>query len=449
VKAKDWLISAGILSISAAILMQSAVCTATKSAKAAEDDWPSYPSTGAAPLYLPSDAAKPIKGEPKESADAEKKTNSSAGEQTIDSASEEQAALPKKPKIELTKTQIALRDQLRQTLSAFQKQAFSTRQNTADDILDFCLPYGCSTEITIFEKSGERRANGITALCWNYSCGGFEPLAINDGRIVARVGYGLQSQPSQMLAMLAFARVQANYPLRVEKAVRTVADLVESEKLSCRSDADLSLKLIGLTYYVDDASWKNDQGEEWTLERIVREELDRTVSNAGSCGLNRLMGLAYVNYRREKRDQALEGQFARAEKYLVDFHKYAFELQNADGSWGYFLSARGANKDAVEQLRSTAYVLEWLSISLSDEELANPRIAAAATSVLQGLNTQRNRSSLPGLPSKEIDAATHALHALALYDDRFFKPSDADSPPAAKLGSEKPAAASSAKTAAR
>ena len=45
--------------------------------------------------------------------------------------------LRRKSSIELTKNQAALRDQVRQTLAAFQKQPFNTRQNTAGDIHGF------------------------------------------------------------------------------------------------------------------------------------------------------------------------------------------------------------------------------------------------------------------------------------------------------------------------
>ncbi len=243
-----------------------------------------------------------------------------------------------------------------------------------------------------------------------------------------------QAQPSQLLATLAFARVQTNYPLRAENAVRTVADLVESEKLSCHSGSDMSLKLIGLAYYAEDATWKNDMGEEWSVEKIVREELNRPVSNAGERNMNRLLGLAYANYRREKRNLPLEGQFSRAEKYLNDFHKFAFDMQNADGSWGYFLSARGTNRDPQAELRSTGYVIEWLALSLPEEQLGNARLTAAVNSVVRGLNSQRNRSSMPNLPSREINAAARALHALSVYDDRFYKNCIEDKP-----AEEKPA----------
>ena len=70
------------------------------------------------------------------------------------------------------------------------------------------------------------------------------------------------------------------------------------------------------------------------------------------------------------------------------------------------------------------------------------------TCLVQGLNTQRNRSSLSNLPSKEINTIAHALHALSIYDERFFKPADEEKPatekPSAEKTAVKPRAASSA-----
>jgi hypothetical protein len=109
-------------------------------------------------------------------------------------------------------------------------------------------------------------------------------------------------------------------------------------------------------------------------------------------------------------------------------------VQNADGSWGYFLSARGANKDPQAELRSTGYVLEWLALSLPGEQLGDAHVMAAVNSVVQGLNSQRNRSSMPNLPSREINAVARALHALVVYEDRFYKNCIEDKP-----AEEKPA----------
>ena len=220
-----------------------------------------------------------------------------------------------KPKRELSPALAALRDLVRQTLAMHQKQAFNTRENSATEIMNYCLAFGCGTEVSLDGSDGQR-INGITCLCWNYPCGGFEMLGPSQGHIAARIGYGYQEHPGEFLAMLAMSRVPPNYPVRVGKDTRTVADLVEAEKLACRSGSDLSLKLIGLSYYVDEPEWKNDLGETWSIERIIQEEIAQPVVTAPEGGLNRLMGLSYAVARRAKRGQPIDGQFERAQKYI-------------------------------------------------------------------------------------------------------------------------------------
>ena len=63
---------------------------------------------------------------------------------------------------------------------------------------------------------------------------GYEMMTFSEGHLAARVGYGCQSQPSELAAVLALSEVAPNYPARFGRVVRTVADLIEYEKLTCR-----------------------------------------------------------------------------------------------------------------------------------------------------------------------------------------------------------------------
>ena len=56
----------------------------------------------------------------------------------------------------------------------------------------------------------------------------------------------------------------------------SVKDLVESEKLACRPGTDQSLRLIGLSHYLPgDASWKDSLGRPWSIEHMVKQEVDQ------------------------------------------------------------------------------------------------------------------------------------------------------------------------------
>ncbi len=233
-----------------------------------------------------------------------------------------------------------------------------------------------------------------------------------------------------------------NYPVRSGKEVRTVADLVEAEKLACRAGGDASLRMLGLAYYLEETEWQNDLGENWSLERMVRDELARPAASAPEGGLNRLMGLSFAVSRRLKHGQPIDSQFQRAEKYVTDFQHYAFQLQNADGSWGpNFLANKSTSQDAAAQLRSNGRVLEWLVISLPDKQLEDAHVIAAVDYLARLLSNQRYQWNTEQLPTQEIASVGHALHALVVYDQREFKPADVPAKPAGDAQS--PATASS------
>ena len=339
------------------------------------------------------------------------------------------------PERQLSQEQLALRDQVRQILAVYRQSAFNTQQNTATEIQSVCLAYGCESEVSLADAEG-RRINGITVLCWNYPCNGFEMLAYRQKHIAARIGYGYQENPGEFLAVLAMSRVSAGYPVRVGKDVRKVADIVTAEKLACRAGGDASLRLIGLSYYADEPQWKNDLDETWSIERIIGEELKRPAAVGSEAGLNRLLGLSYAVARQLRHTPTLEGQFQRAQKYMADFIDFALRLQNADGTWGpAFLAARSEGADVASQLRGTGRVLEWLAISLPDGKLQNQQIVAAVEAVTRLLGNEQYQGLAPSLSTRDIVSLGHALHALSIYDERVFKPFDAPEKPADKQAS--------------
>jgi len=326
----------------------------------------------------------------------------------------------------------ALRELVRRTLAVHRKQTCNTQENFPAEIMSCALAFGCAAEVQLDGADG-KHINAITCLCWNYPCAGYEMLGFDREHISPRIGYGYQQHPGEFLAMLAFSRVPADYPVRVGKITRTIADVIEAERLGCRSGADLSLKLIGLSYYVEEPEWKNDLGETWSIERMIQEELAKPIASAPEGGLNRLMGLSYAVARRAKRNKPIDGQYRRARKFAADYQDYALKIQNSDGSWGpYFLAARSSSDDAAAQLRASGRILEWLAFSLPDAKLEDLRIVRAAQYGANLLGGRRYQWSTPSLSTREIASVGHALHALMLYDERVLRPADAPIKAAAK-----------------
>jgi hypothetical protein len=274
------------------------------------------------------------------------------------------------------------------------------------------LPFGSETTL----KANGRTVSAINWMCYNGSCRGqriFIPQ--KNGSFQPAVGAGVQGHEGQFLAILAQSRVPANYPLQIGGKRYTVEDLIDYEMRTCKAKTELTFKLIALSHYlVNDATWVNDQGEEWSLERLVEEELAQPIIGAACGGTHRLMGLSFALKQRKLAGLPIDGQYARAEVFLKDFIDYAWTLQNPDGSFSTeWFEGRGNKQDLQRKLQTTGHIVEWLVFTLPDEELQSPRLLRSIEFLTYCLVEQRQTDW-------KIGPRSHALHALAMYQERLF-----------------------------
>ena len=123
-------------------------------------------------------------------------------------------------------------------------------------------------------KSEMKPMYALGALCWNVPCSNRRLMRVIHDLPAPEVGFGFQTQRGEFLASLAFAKIDRNYELRVGGKTFTVQDLVEWEKYSCSSYANLSLVAVGLAHYSQnpDETWINQFGEEWSLQKLLEVE---------------------------------------------------------------------------------------------------------------------------------------------------------------------------------
>ena len=287
-------------------------------------------------------------------------------------------------------------------------------------------------------------------------------------RLMPRLGYGIQQYSGQLLAALAIARVpidyrfpagwaelnensenvnalpSANEPASLENTEEPsesyeelrsgmprgkkrfgIQNLVEFEQKNCRWSRDLSQTLIALSYYLPpDAEWESGDGETWTLERLVKNELDRPVETGSSAATNQLLGLLCAIRCRQMRtgDAPLEGQYARAEKFLESWRTYVLDLQNEIGIWHpeFFLKKGVTPNRPTEMLLSSGHILRWLVTVTPRQELNDPRIFKAVSTIHELLEFQLMYWNPTNASSTEIEGIMAALHALAIYEKRRF-----------------------------
>jgi hypothetical protein len=310
-----------------------------------------------------------------------------------------------------------LRKSINQTLGLYQRRPLNTAQHTPWEVMHGFIAFGIPTQIRLGGPAGDL----VSAIGWSNSggvCRGQTMLTVTGDRLHALKGYyGVQGHSAQYLAILAQCRVAASSPMVVRGKRFTVNDLIEEEKLSCKSGTELTFSLIALAHYLPtDATWQNREGETWSLERLVEEEIVQPIRGAACGGTHRLFGLSYGCQRRLRATGELDGAYLRADRYVRDFQNFTLtKLQNRDGSFSteWFKYPADREDDVDRKIQTTGHILEWLVGSLDQEQLYDPRVVAATEFLCRSLSRE---------PSREwkIGPLGHALHSLNMYQERAW-----------------------------
>lgn len=317
---------------------------------------------------------------------------------------------PKSARLERLRVRIA------QTLATYQRRPMNTSHHSPWEIMHGFVGFGIPTKIRVGGPRGEL----VNAIGWMNSggrCRGQVMLTLRDERPHALYGVGLQGHSAQYLAILAQCRVSAKSPLLLGGKNFTVADLIEDEKLNCRSGTELTFALIGLAHYLPtDAVWRSSDGEMWSLERLMQEEIRQPIRTAPCGGTHRLFSLAYGCQRRLKATGRLDGVYQRANTYVREYQYLTLRrLQNRDGSFSteWFKYPDNRDDDIDRKVQTTGHILEWLVASLDQEKLYENRIIAAAEFIATALAREPGRNWKDG-------PLGHALHALSIYQERVW-----------------------------
>ena len=311
-----------------------------------------------------------------------------------------------------------LKRRIEQVLATYKRRPLNTQDHTPWEVMHSFLAYGIGTDVRV----GGPRGGIVNAIGWVNSggrCRGQTMLVAQDGRVTALKGVGLQGHSAQYLAVLAQCRVAANSPLTPQRRSFTVADLIEQEKLDCKSKTELTFALIGLAHYLPtDATWTARDGQSWSLERLVAEELEQPIRGAPCGGTHRLFGLAYGCQRRLRATGSLEGTYARADAFVREYQLMTLtKLQNPDGSfsteWYKFPTAQNREDDIDRKIQTTGHMLEWLVASLDQESLYHGRVTRAVEFLAGALSSEPDRQWAVG-------PMCHALHALSVYQERVW-----------------------------
>ena len=308
---------------------------------------------------------------------------------------------------------------MRRVLTHYYNRPLNTRDRSPWELMHAILSYELHSKVL----QGGPRGKPITAvgwLCFNKICKRRSLMYFNDdGDLRVRVGPALQGHQGQLLAMLAQSKVSEDYPMLVEEQEMKVADLIKMEMETCYPRTELTFKLIGLMHYLDsDATWMNDQGREWSLRKMIAEELKQPIRGAACGGTHRLSGLTLAYKTRRRRGESIDGEYLQAQRFIARHQQYAYRLQNRDGSLSTeWFRGPGDEDDLDRRLKTTGHLLEWLLYASTDKELYHWRTTKSVNYLANIMWNNRYKDW-------EAGPLGHAIHALLIYDRMVFAPYD-------------------------
>ncbi len=332
-----------------------------------------------------------------------------------DAPAAESSAKPDRPvgrtPMQLSSEQMRLRTEINQLLRYYMQHPETTARRSPWAVMHAILPYGVEAELS----AGNRRVNAIGWMSYNGLCKTQRIFQPTKSGFRTNLGPGVQGHEGQFLAILAQSKVAPNYPIKVGERGYTVNDLVRLEMATCREKTELTFKLLGLSYYLEpNQRWRDNQGGNWSLEKLVAEELDQPIVGAACGGTHRLMGLTFSLLQRKQAGLPIDGHWERSAQFLNEFVAYAFSLQNPDGSFSTdWFEARANDPNVERKIQTTGHVLEWLIYTLPDDQLQSPPVQKAIGYLMDTLGAEPGRDW-------PIGPRGHSLRALALYNQRAF-----------------------------
>jgi hypothetical protein len=226
--------------------------------------------------------------------------------------------------------------------------------------------------------------------------------------------YAFQAHPGQFLAWLTSCDLPLDHQFVTNNGVVTVQDMVNHLKQEVNGKESVIWVLHAINHYLPtDASWKNKDGDDWSIERMVQLLVDEKVVGSAEGSNALLISLTLCRDKHLKSGRLLEGVWKDADTKIRTYVDKARVLQNADGSMSSrFFEGPGHSNDINTILNTSGFTLEFLAIGLTDEQLKDVWVQKGYRQLAVHTLAVRQRAV-------DVGPFFHSLHALKLYRDRL------------------------------
>lgn len=232
--------------------------------------------------------------------------------------------------------------------------------------------------------------------------------------------YAFEGHPTQFMGYMTMANIPLDYEVQTPQKIITIADIIKDAKMQVHTGVEITWTLWTLAHYEEpNAQWFNAAGEPWSIERLVKMQIDEPVTSGACGGCHGLFALAYarnmyLSWERERtgKTPALRGVWFEADQKIKRYIFEARALQNADGSFSTnHFSGPGYSDDFATRITTSGHQLEWLMIGLPQSKLKEDWIRKAIANVAKDLIDNRHVAS-------DCGPLFHGMHALVVYRQR-------------------------------
>jgi len=227
--------------------------------------------------------------------------------------------------------------------------------------------------------------------------------------------YDFEGHVNQSLAIIAMCDLPLTHQFTLADGTKaTMADMVRQAQWGVTTKEETTWTLWFLTHYIDqDAQWTNFEGEQWSMERLVRIQNAASTYNAPCGGCHSLFALAYARNAYMQKHGKLQGAWLEADQKLQQYINAARSMMNRDGSFAtQYFKARGFSYDFNERIASSGHMIEWMMLAL-------PRKRLDESWLRLGVQTLANDLIRNASQPADCGPLYHSLHALILYKQRI------------------------------
>lgn len=225
--------------------------------------------------------------------------------------------------------------------------------------------------------------------------------------------YAFEGHANQTIALISMCGVGLDREFGTAGGTVTMRDMIRHAQMTVTSKDEPTWTLWALSRYLPpSAQWRNKDGDYWSIERLVKEQVDKPMKGAPCGGTHGLFALAHARNVYLQQGNQLRGVWLEADYKIRKYINTARFLQNRDGSLSSnYFRGREYNPDFNKRMASVGHTLEFLMIALPQKELNQPWVRRAIESAARELMNNR-RAYVKCSP------LYHTVNALNIYLDR-------------------------------